>query len=160
MLLLLCLPLAAVRPRAAIVTGGTRGIGRGISEALAAKGYDLLLTFNTNAEAAEAAAAEIHSTYGCSVECVGGDISLDATRDGIFAKYDEAFKPTHALGAVVHNAGQYVGITADNADGLTASACGFGDGSMLDDDGKMQLDIMHYYQRMPVAPTADQQTSA
>ena len=65
-----------------------------------------------------------------------------------FASYDEAFKATHSLGAVVHNAGQYVGITADNADGLKAAVYGFGDGSMLDADGKMQLEVMHYYQKM------------
>jgi len=139
---------ATVRPRAAIVTGGTRGIGRGISEALAAKGFDLLVTFNTDTTAAEAAAAELRSAHGCTVECVGGDISLDATRDAIFAAFDKSFKPTHTLGAVVHNAGQYVGITSANADGLSASMYGFGDGSMLDADGKMQLDVMHYYQKM------------
>ena len=139
---------SGVRPRAAIVTGGTRGIGRGISEALAASGFDLLVTFNTDASAAEAAAAELRAAHGCTVECVGGDISLEATRDAIFACFDKSFKRTHALGAVIHNAGQYVGITSANADGLAASMYGFGDGSMLDADGKMKLDVMHYYQRM------------
>ena len=145
-ILLLLAPFTCAK-RVAIVTGGTRGIGRGISEALAAKGFDLLVTYNTDAKAAETAAAELKAAHGCTVECVGGDISRDTTRDAIFAHYDTAFK-SHELGAVIHNAGQYVGITSDNADGLSAANFGFGDGSMLDADGKMQLDVMHYYQRM------------
>ena len=131
----------------AIVTGGTRGIGRGISEALAATGFDLVVTYNTNKDAATAAAKELHASFDCTVECVGGDISLEATRDAVFACYDENFKGQE-LGAVVHNAGQYVGITSDNADGLAAAMFGFGDGSMLDDKGSMQLGVMHYYQRL------------
>jgi hypothetical protein len=50
---------------------------------------------------------------------------------------------------VVHNAGQYVGITSDNADGLTAGMLGFGDGSMLSaDGGSTNLATMRYYQRL------------
>merc|ERR1712159_359662 len=86
--------------------------------------------------------------YCCGVVCVGGDISLPETRDAIFTEFDTTYKSTHQLAAVVHNAGQYVGITSDNADGLKPAMLGFGDGSMLDEDGKMQLDTMNYYQRM------------
>uniref|UniRef100_A0A7S0J461 3-oxoacyl-[acyl-carrier-protein] reductase n=1 Tax=Calcidiscus leptoporus TaxID=127549 RepID=A0A7S0J461_9EUKA len=146
--LVAALAAASVRPRAAIVTGGTRGVGRGISEALAADGFDLLVTYNTNADAAEKAATELRSAFGCAVETVGGDISLEATRDDIFARYDQTFKASHALGAVAHNAGQYVGVTSANCEDLAASSYGFGDGSMLDADGRMQLDVMKYYQRM------------
>merc|ERR1719478_874972 len=134
--------------RVAIVTGGTRGIGRGISEALAEKQFDLLVTYNSNAEAAEEAAAALREAHGCAVECVGGDISLSATRDAIFERFDAKFKTSHDLGAVVHNAGQYVGITSTNADGLSAAMLGFGDGSMLGEDGATNLETMHYYQKM------------
>ena len=71
-----------------------------------------------------------------------------ATRDEIFARYDATFKDSHELGAVVHNAGQYVGITSTNADGLKGGKpVGFGDGSLLE-DGATNLATMHYYQRM------------
>ena len=135
--------------RAAIVTGGARGIGRGISEALAASDHDLLITFNSNSAAAEAAADELRKAHGCSVVVVGGDISLEATRDAIFATYDKAFPTSsHELGAVVHNAGQYVGITSANTDRLKAAALSFGDGSMLDGDGNVQMGTMRYYQKL------------
>lgn len=45
----------------AIVTGGSRGLGRNMSIALAKKGIDVLLTYNTNKEAADAVVAEIGS---------------------------------------------------------------------------------------------------
>ena len=139
----------ALNKHVAIVTGGTRGIGKGIAEALASQSFDLLLTYNSDADAAAATAAELTEAYGCAVECVGGDVSQPATRDAIFAKFDEAFGATRALGAVVHNAGQYVGVTSSNADGIGPSPqLGFGDGSLLGEDGAPDLSVMHYYQRM------------
>ena len=49
----------------------------------------------------------------------------------------------------MHNAGQYVGITAENADGLAAQQLGFGDGTLLPSDGgAADLATMHYYQKM------------
>jgi glucose 1-dehydrogenase len=139
------LSLSSSSPRpVAIVTGGTRGIGSGIASALAEAGYDLLLTFNAN----EQAAAEFAATLQCKTECVGGDISLSSTRDNVFECLDTKFGD-QSLAVMVHNAGQYVGVTSDNADGLTGDkSLTFGDGSLLNEDGSTNFDTMHYYQRL------------
>ena len=134
----------------AIVTGGTRGIGRGISEAFAASGYDLLISYNSNIDAADAAASELRM-YGGVVEMVGGDLTLPSTRDAIFDTFDQSFgsKSSTELTAVVHNAGQYVGVTSTNAEGLSSSLEGFGDNSILaSETGGVTLKQMKYYQAL------------
>jgi len=139
-----------VRP-IAIVTGGTRGIGSGISEALADAGYDLLLTYNTDSDAANSFADQLRARCAeddICVECVGGDISLPSTRDDIFSGFDSRFGG-RPLAVMVHNAGQYVGITSDNAAGITAGKpLSFGDGSLANSDGTTNMDSLQYYHRM------------
>jgi 3-oxoacyl-[acyl-carrier protein] reductase len=132
--------------RVAIITGGTRGIGRGISETLAASGqYDgLLLTYNTNLEAAEAFKATLG---GIKVELVGGDLTTQEARDAIFECIDKEFCEFD-VATVVHNAGQYIGVTSDNVDGIKAGTRKFGDGSLLKEDGKLDTTYLEYYQQL------------
>ena len=78
---------------------------------------------------------------------VGGDLSKPETRDRIFACFDEKF-PNRILGAAIHNAGQYVGVTSSNADGLDASSLAFGDNRILGEDGKPNFEHMHFYQAL------------
>jgi len=149
----------ARKSRVAIITGGTRGIGRGITEALADSGHyqGFLLTYNTNKQAAESFVSELKERFAANndecafnIQLVGGDISLEKTRDTIFHCLDKKFGDWE-LGALVHNAGQYVGITSDNAARLGKNQeLVFGDGSLLLGDGKekVNLEVMRYYQRM------------
>ncbi|KAL7541695.1 hypothetical protein ACHAWF_006999 [Thalassiosira exigua] len=140
----------------AIVTGGTRGIGSGIARVLAEDGYDLLVTFNSDEAAADAFAGALIDELGAdlTVKCVGGDISLSSTRDEIFEVLDGMTSGEvdgcggGRLAVLVHNAGQYVGITSDNSDGIgPGKSLLFGDGSLVDEDGRTNFDTMHYYQR-------------
>lgn len=142
-------PAAAIIQRAAIVTGGTRGIGRAISERLAADGFDLLLNYCADVNSAELTSSALKEKYNSKVVCVGGDVSRPKTRDEIFKQYDKEFKSTHDLGAVVHNAGQYVGITPENGLGLKhEKIIGFGDGSILNSDESVDFSQMYYYQQL------------
>lgn len=47
------------KTKIALVTGGSRGLGKDMSIALAKKGIDVILTYNTNSEAADAVVADI-----------------------------------------------------------------------------------------------------
>ncbi len=129
------------KKRLAIVTGGTRGIGRAISERLAADGFDLLVNYCADVKSSQLTSQNLQDKYGCQIVCVSGDISRTKTRDKLFTEYDENFKKTHDLAAVVHNAGQYIGITHEKI-------IGFGDGSILTNDGHVDFSQMHYYQKL------------
>jgi len=52
------------QPRTALVTGASRGIGRGIAVALASDGYTVGINYDSNEAAANEAAAEVRSAGG------------------------------------------------------------------------------------------------
>jgi NAD(P)-dependent dehydrogenase (short-subunit alcohol dehydrogenase family) len=141
------------RNRVAIVTGGSRGIGKGIVEALVESGeyQGVLITYNRNLEAAEAFRDELGVSYpNVKVVLVGGDLSQGSSRDDIFACFDTRFQDSD-LCVMVHNAGQYAGVTSENSDGLPApGATGLrlGDGSLLHDDGTLNTDYLNYYHNL------------
>lgn len=98
----------------ALVTGGTRGIGLGIANSLARDGYDLVLGYNANADAARAAQEQLEKDHGRKVVCVGGDIAAKDTMERLFAAVKEHFN--NELAVFVHNAGLYVGVTTGPSD--------------------------------------------
>ncbi|MEO1233031.1 MAG: SDR family NAD(P)-dependent oxidoreductase, partial [Myxococcota bacterium] len=63
----------ALQGRVALVTGGSRGIGKAIAKGLAAEGADVTLTYGSNASAAETVVEEIRSGGG-SAGAVGFDV--------------------------------------------------------------------------------------
>ena len=146
------------RPRCAIITGGTRGIGKGITRALVDSGeyQGFILSYNSNKDAAESYRNEIiesstHENSNFKVCIVGGDLSLPESRDAIFDCFDTEFSDDYDLCTIVHNAGQYVGVTSDNAHGIQVpeTTRKFGDGSLLKDDGKAtNFEYLHFYQKL------------
>jgi 3-oxoacyl-[acyl-carrier protein] reductase len=87
--------------RVALVTGGGRGIGRAISEALASAGADVLVNY-ASGEAAAKETAERIATAGGKAEPIGFDV---ADTKGTEAAIDAAAKRKGRLDIVVSNAG-------------------------------------------------------
>ena len=71
-----------IRGRRAIVCAGSKGLGRGCAEALAAEGVDLVLNAR-GAEALEATAAGIRDRYGVAVTAVAADVTTPEGRGAV-----------------------------------------------------------------------------
>lgn len=85
-----------------IVTGGSRGIGRGIVIEMASRGYDIALSYCTMAEEAELLAEYVRTTYG--VKCFVYQASLE--KDGAAIElFQNAVQDLGGLDLLVNNAG-------------------------------------------------------
>jgi len=92
--------------RVALVTGGSRGIGRAISIDLASRGMAVAVNYATRAEAAEEVVDEIRSAGGNAM-AFGADVSRETAVTALFEEVTAALGPVTVL---VNNAG----ITRDN----------------------------------------------
>ena len=86
----------------AIITGGSRGIGKGIALALAAEGYDVAITYASKKEAAEAVAEEIRKKYGREAYCFQASLEIPGRGHEVFMQAVEALG---GLDLMVNNAG-------------------------------------------------------
>lgn len=86
----------------AIVTGGSRGLGRAIGERLAREGANLLLTYVSNADLAEQAAARLSGEFGVRAACQRADVSIEADVQALFRAAEDLFQTVDIL---VNNAG-------------------------------------------------------
>src|SRR5580693_9427344 len=95
-----------------IVTGGSRGIGRAISRALAARGAAICINYATRAVEAEAAAGEIAATGG-RVIAVQADVADADAVARMVARTEAELGP---VGILVNNAGVSSPATLDSYD--------------------------------------------
>lgn len=90
-----------MKAKVAIITGASRGIGKAIAIELSKCGYDLLLHYNQNKEAAIQVQNEIGS-MGQRAELVQGNIAIKVDAQHII---DTAFKYWDHVDVLVNNAG-------------------------------------------------------
>ncbi|MBG82045.1 MAG: beta-ketoacyl-ACP reductase [Chloroflexi bacterium] len=88
-------------PRSALVTGGSRGIGRATALRLAANGHRVAVNYNTHPEEAETVVEEILSAGGSAI-AVGGNVAIKESVDAMIAKAVESHGPIEIL---INNAG-------------------------------------------------------
>ena len=87
--------------KVAIVTGGSRDIGRAVSVAFAREGASVVINYNSNEAAAQETLAEIEAAGGKGI-IVKGDMTKKADVDAVVAASQKAFGPEiHCLANVV-----------------------------------------------------------
>jgi 3-oxoacyl-[acyl-carrier protein] reductase len=85
----------------AVVTGGTRGIGRAIASRLAADGWDLVLTYRGDESAADETRQALADS-GRQIEIIAADIS---TADGAGQVVEASMQRFGKIDALINNAG-------------------------------------------------------
>lgn len=87
--------------RTAIVTGGTKGLGRAMAEGLASAGADVVVT-SRHGDEAESVAGEIANDYGVRAVGMGGDV---ATPDEVNAVIEKTVGDFGKIDVLINNAG-------------------------------------------------------
>ena len=89
-----------------IVTGGSRGIGRGIVSGLASSGHNIIFTYCNNENAARETKLSITEKYGIAAHYVQADFISDTkgSSQRCFEMFDNEF-PSTSFKGFVHNAG-------------------------------------------------------
>lgn len=104
------------RTKIALITGGSRGLGRNMAMSLAAKGTDVVITYNSNKEEAEKVVAAVNKT-GRKALALQLDTSAINSFDAFASSLSEALKAnfgTEKFDFLINNAG--IGIHASFAE--------------------------------------------
>lgn len=118
----------------ALITGGSRGIGKGIAYSLAAEGYDIAFSYSSKAEAARAVSDDLVQTYGVRCFCYQAKLELPGAAKALF---DQAVNDLGGLDVLVNNAGLTI---FEPLGKLTENALDF----MINLDFKSFLLMMNY----------------
>lgn len=94
-----------------IVTGASRGLGAAIAEELAREGYDVVITYCTQADKAQKVKKQLETKFGVRVESYQLDIK-DEEAVLAFRKWVEETLGTN-LQVLVNNAGIYANMPAE-----------------------------------------------
>ena len=87
----------------ALVTGGSRGIGRAIAERLAKDGYSVIINYHSNSVAAEETKAAIEAEGG-HAELLPFDVSDGKAIEAALTSWEKAHEGEH-ISVLVNNAG-------------------------------------------------------
>jgi len=75
----------------ALITGGSRGLGKNAAHKIAAKGFDVIITYRSKKEEAEAVVAEIEAT-GVKAAALQLDTGITKSFDGFIAQLSATLK--------------------------------------------------------------------
>ena len=116
----------AVHTKIALVTGGSRGLGKNMAVAIAKKGIDVIITYNSKKEEADEVVKQIES-LGQKAASIQLNVGDSSSFDSFFKSVSEALKntfKTDKFDFLVNNAGigihnSFIGTTEDEFDQLS-----------------------------------------